>query len=103
MPTEGISGAAVAALAAGGLLAWSGIRGFSISTTVKDVLSGKDPRNQSTAAPVSPGGLATSLFGGSVIGGLLGIGSGSGGGNASAPPGAKTGANVLNSGLAKSV
>ena len=84
MPVEGISGAGVAALAVGGILAWSGIKGYSISTTTKDILSGKDPRTQTATQTVSPGGLISSLFGGSAIGGLLGIGGGggnSGGGN----------------------
>jgi hypothetical protein len=102
MPTEGVSGAAVAALAAGGILAWSGIRGFSISTSVKEILSGKDPRNQQVAAPVTPSGLLQGLLPGPLAS-LLGVSGGSPGGSASTPAGANSSANVLNSGLAKSV
>ncbi|MGI0135331.1 MAG: hypothetical protein ACREBW_10290 [Candidatus Micrarchaeaceae archaeon] len=80
MPVEGISGAGVAALAVGGILAWSGIKGNSVSATTKDILSGKDPRTQTPTQTVSPGGLISSLFGGSAIGSVLGIG-GSGGGS----------------------
>jgi hypothetical protein len=78
MATQGISGTAVAALAAGGILAWSGVKGYSVSTTVKDFLSGKDPRTQQPTETVSPGGLITGLFGGLIPG----IGSGSGGSGA---------------------
>jgi hypothetical protein len=77
---EGISGAAVAAIFAGGILAWSGIKGYSVSTTIKDVLAGKDPTKQTPTESVTPSGLFGSLFGG-ILGGLLGGGGSSGSGS----------------------
>jgi len=74
--TQGISAPAVAVIFAGGLLAWSGVKGYKLSYVTQDLISGKDPaqdpRVQSSALTVSPGG----IFGG-FVGGLLGIGSSS--------------------------
>jgi hypothetical protein len=67
--TQGVSGVAIAAAFAGGLLIWSGVKGYRLSYVVQDVLSGKDPakdpRVPSSALTVTPGG----LFGG-VLGSL---------------------------------
>src|ERR1017187_10674069 len=38
---SGVSGTAVAATAAGALLLWSGIKGASVTTALRDLLSGK--------------------------------------------------------------
>lgn len=43
----GISGTAIAALLAGTVLAWSGLRGRTISTTARDLLSGQNPADSS--------------------------------------------------------
>lgn len=40
----GISGGGLAMTAAGIILTWSGVTGRSVTTVVKDVLAGKDPR-----------------------------------------------------------
>jgi hypothetical protein len=80
---KGVSGVAVAAVFVGGILAWSGVKGFSVSTTLKDFIAGKNPSKQTATESVTPGGLFGSLFG-SVLGGLLGGGSNSGGSNVNA-------------------
>jgi hypothetical protein len=79
---SGISGVAVAAVFAGGLLAWSGVKGWKISLVTQDILSGKDPKNDprvaSSALTVTPGGIFGGLFG-SIFSNLLSAqGSGSG-------------------------
>jgi hypothetical protein len=76
MATKGISGTAVAAVFAGGILLWSGIKGFSVSTTFRDLLAGKNPATQTPTQSVTPGGLVSSLIPGGVLGGLLGGSSG---------------------------
>ena len=63
-PGQGISGAGIAAIFAGGILAYSGVRGFSISQTAQQVIAGKNPSSQTPAAPVTAGGLIGGLFGG---------------------------------------
>lgn len=81
---SGISGVAVAAAFAGGLLVWSGIKGWKLSYVTQDILSGKDPKNDpripKTALTVTPGG----IFGG-LLSNLTGnlLGSSGGGGNIS--------------------
>jgi hypothetical protein len=95
--SQGISGVGVAAAFAGGILIWAGIKGWSVSIILQDVLSGKDPRNDkrnsTPANPVTPAGLISSLFGG-ILGGIFihlpGLGGGSGSGssaNVTAGPG----------------
>lgn len=42
--TQGVSGAAVAAAAAGGVLIWSGLKGAGVSQVLRSVLSGRQPR-----------------------------------------------------------
>lgn len=75
--SSGISGVAIAAVFAGGILAWSGIKGYKLSFVVQDVLSGKDPKHDprvaQSALSVSPGGIF-----GDLLGGLLGSSGGSG-------------------------
>jgi|SRR5215831_870879 len=80
---EGISGVAVVAVFAGGLLAWSGVKGYKLSYVTQDLISGKDPaqdpRVQSSALTVSPGGIFSGLLG--PLGSILGLpGSSSSGG-----------------------
>jgi cell wall-associated NlpC family hydrolase len=43
MAVEGVSGMAVAATAAGGVLVWSGIRGHRVSDTLRSLVSGQRP------------------------------------------------------------
>jgi cell wall-associated NlpC family hydrolase len=43
MAVEGVSGMAVAATAAGGVLVWSGIRGHRVSDTLRSLVSGQQP------------------------------------------------------------
>jgi hypothetical protein len=89
---QGISGAAIAALFAGGILAWSGLKGYHLSLVAKDVLSGKDPSKDTSistnALTVTPGGLVSDLLSGIPgIGSLLGGSSGGGGSSASVTSG----------------
>jgi len=61
---KGISGTAIAIVFAGSILAYSGLKGWKLTMVTQDILSGKDPRLdprvESSALTVSPGG----LFGG---------------------------------------
>jgi hypothetical protein len=78
---SGISGVAVAAVFAGGILAWSGVKGWKLSFVTQDILSGKDPKNDpriaSSALKVSPSGIFGGLLGG-LVGNLTGSSGGSG-------------------------
>lgn len=62
---SGVSGTAVAATAAGGLLLWSGLKGASVSQSLRSVLSGTRPAaanvNPITGTP--PGALVASATG----------------------------------------
>jgi hypothetical protein len=64
---QGISGAAVAAVFVGGILAWSGLRGYKVSYLTQDLLSGKNPQQDSRIAKsqlgVTPGGLFGGVLG----------------------------------------
>jgi resuscitation-promoting factor RpfB len=73
---KGVSGTAVAAVFVGGILAWSGVKGFSVSTTLKDFIAGKNPSTQTATESVTPGGLISSLIPGGLLGKLLGGSSG---------------------------
>jgi len=53
MPDK-INGVAIAAVGAGSLLIWSGIKGWSLLATFGDVISGKKPK-QSSVYPLSSG------------------------------------------------
>lgn len=79
--SSGISGVAVAAVFAGGLLAWSGIKGWKVSFVTQDILSGKNPQNDprigKSALVVTPGGIFGGLLG-TLTGNLLGSSGGSG-------------------------
>ena len=56
----GISGIGVAAIFAGGLLVWSGIKGYSVSGSFRDLIAGKQPQNKVTN-PISASGLFSPL------------------------------------------
>jgi hypothetical protein len=76
---QGVSGAAIAAVFAGGLFLWSGVKGYRMSYVVQDILSGKDPskdpRVPTTQLGVTPGGLFGGLLGGIHLLGSSGAGS----------------------------
>lgn len=63
MAKFGVSGVAITAILAGSIFAYSGIKGLSISTTARDLLSGKNPADDAatTSATTMPG------TGGSVV------------------------------------
>ena len=50
---KGVQGIAVAATLAGGVLVWSGIRGWSVTGTLRDLITGVDPTGQGQADPIS--------------------------------------------------
>lgn len=45
-------GTGVAAIAAGVLLAYAGVKGYSVGTTIKSLVTGKSPQNQAQVSPV---------------------------------------------------
>jgi hypothetical protein len=59
----GISGVGIAAVFAGGILVWSGVKGYSVSTTFKDLIAGKQPKQTDPSNPVTIGGLFSPLGG----------------------------------------
>lgn len=82
---QGISGAAIAAIFAGGIFAWSGLSGWKISLLTQDILSGKDPKKDprldQTKLGVNVGGLFSGVLPGNPLGafgGLGGLGTGIG-------------------------
>lgn len=75
----GISGIGVAAVFAGGILVWSGIKGYTVSRVFKDLIAGKEPTAPQPDNPVSFTGLLGPLGG---ITKLLGAGGSSSGGTA---------------------
>jgi hypothetical protein len=62
----GVSGIGIAAVFAGGILVWSGVKGYSVSGVFRDLISGKQPSNLQQTTPVHSsglfGGLVTSLL-----------------------------------------
>lgn len=84
MPDQagGISGTAIAAVFAGSILAWSGVKGYKVSLVTQDILSGKDPakdsriQNQQLSVTASGifGGLFSSVFGNLLSSGVPGTG-----------------------------
>jgi hypothetical protein len=57
----GVSGIGIAAVFAGGILVWSGVKGTSVSGIFRDLIAGKDPSKLPQTTPVSVGGLASAL------------------------------------------
>jgi hypothetical protein len=70
--TSGISGLGIAVVLGGGILVWSGVRGYTVTATLHSILSGQQPKNLPNENPVSLGGL---IPGGGILGRALGIGS----------------------------
>jgi len=76
---QGVSGIGVAAIFAGGLLAYAAAKGFSVAQVTQSVIAGKNPEKLQPVNTVTPGGLFSGLFSGiPIIGSLLGGGSGGG-------------------------
>jgi peptidoglycan DL-endopeptidase CwlO len=50
---ESFSGSAIGAIAAGGLLVFAGIKGYSLATTLQDVVQGKNPLDQTQTAAIT--------------------------------------------------
>jgi|SRR5215475_1825367 len=57
-----INGVALAAIGAGSLFVWSGIKGWSVLATFGDVIAGKKPK-QSSIYPLAPGGDSSGIGG----------------------------------------
>src|SRR5215831_12308909 len=55
--SSGISGIGIAAVFAGGILVWSGIKGTSVSGVFRDLIAGKDPSKLPQTTPVTIAGL----------------------------------------------
>jgi cell wall-associated NlpC family hydrolase len=72
--TSGVSGPAVAATAAGALLIWSGLKGASITNSLRSLISGSPPSGTDVNAigtPVSTAVTGTIGAGGNAAGGTL--------------------------------
>jgi hypothetical protein len=61
---SGISGIGIAAVFAGGILVWSGVKGFSVSGVFRDLISGKQPAKLQQTTQVTTSGLFGGLLGG---------------------------------------
>lgn len=87
---SGISGIGIAVLFAGGILVWSGVRGYSVSHVFRDLIAGKKPTQARPDYPVSIGGVFGSFLPG-------GSGSGSSGsGSVTSTGGSVSGTNAEN-------
>jgi hypothetical protein len=62
--TQGVNGLAVAASFAGALLVWSGIKGASVTSSLRSLLSGQQPSGQETATLSTATDLGQVLAGG---------------------------------------
>jgi len=59
----GVSGIGIAAVFAGGILVWSGVKGLSVSGVFRDLIAGKNPQQLKAVNPVSAGGLFAPIVG----------------------------------------
>jgi hypothetical protein len=59
----GISGVGIAAVFAGGILVWSGVKGTAVSGVFRDLIAGKDPSKLAQTTPVTAGGLFGDIAG----------------------------------------
>lgn len=55
--SSGISGVGIAAVFAGGILLWSGLKGYSVSGVFRKVIAGERPTSLTPTTPVGIGGL----------------------------------------------
>jgi hypothetical protein len=60
--SSGVSGVGIAAIFAGGILVWSGVKGTAVSGVVRDLISGKSPSGLKQTTPVSAGGLFSPIL-----------------------------------------
>lgn len=67
---RGLQGIALAAVGAGVVLTWSGIRGWSVAGTLKDFITGVDPTTQANVNPIT-GTPDTAAGGGSSSGSAI--------------------------------
>ena len=65
-----VNGPALAAMAAGGVLVFAGLKGYSIPATLQDIMTGKNPQSQAQANPIT--GTAAATGGGASGGGSPG-------------------------------
>lgn len=64
MATKGVRGPALAMMAVGGLFLYSAVKGYSVLTTIQQVITGKTPANQAqTTAIGTPNAVASSAAG----------------------------------------
>ena len=59
--SSGISGIGVAVVFAGGILLWSGLKGYSVSGVFRDLIAGKNPSQLKQTTPVTIAGLLSPL------------------------------------------
>lgn len=75
MPTAGVSGVSVAVMAAGGILAWSGIYNQTVPTVLRSIISGQAPAAGPAASYVSTAATTSGgTSGGSAAAGDTGAG-----------------------------
>lgn len=89
----GISGVGLAAVFAGGILVWSGVKGYSVSGVFRDLIAGKQPSSLKQTTPVTSSGIFGGLLGG--LGSAVGLTSSS----VHIPAGAVSGSNAQNKAL----
>ena len=73
----GISGVGVAAVFAGGILVWSGVKGYSVSATFRALIAGKSPTVEPITNPISASGLFSPISSLFSLGSLTGSSGGS--------------------------
>jgi hypothetical protein len=56
-PSSGVSGVGIAAVFAGGILLWSGLKGYSVSGVFRKVIAGERPTSLTPTTPIGIGGL----------------------------------------------
>ena len=56
-PSSGVSGVGIAAVFAGGILLWSGLKGYSVSGVFRKIIAGERPTSLTPTTPVGIGGL----------------------------------------------
>lgn len=77
-----VSGIALGAVTAGGVLVYAGLKGYSVPATIQDLISGKSPAGQKVTAPVPVAAEIAAAAAGAA--GSVTLGGGSAGGAAAA-------------------
>jgi hypothetical protein len=81
---SGISGLGIAVVLGGGILVWSGLKGYTVTATAHSIISGQQPVSLPNVNPVRIGGL---IPGSGLLGKALGTSSsGTGSGSGTTPP-----------------